>query len=331
MTSVSSPVNLAQILHNIWARRWLIVAVWLVVILLGCMHLYRATPKYTASMSLLLSTEQGSGGGSSGVSGLPSVFAGLRLGADASKDLVLFQQRMGTEAVAARVLEANPEIAEKLYGNLWDAEKEEWKKPKPKLFSISGALNRLAGMETWTTPGVKRFAGFVRGQISVSIDKLTGIMTLSFNHQDQEFALQVLQEVHRATEEITRADSIERTDQRIAYLRSRALNESMLEYRNTLFSLLMNEEKKRMMLDKSVPFYISVFSPATVTDSHTEPKPMLIFGICFVLGLVLGVFVALIIDALLAVRGHMQAVKHQKTAAASPQTAPSAAAQRRSA
>jgi uncharacterized protein involved in exopolysaccharide biosynthesis len=75
-------------------------------------------------------------------------------------------------------------------------------------------------------------------------------------------------------------------------------DESLLEYRAILFQMIANEEKKRLLTAHELPFYIEVFAPPSASSAPVSPRPVLVLGIALITGIVLGMVLALLNDAL---------------------------------
>ncbi len=129
----------------------------------------------------------------------------------------------------------------------------------------------------------------------VQLDPLSGdssLRRLSYAHPDKKFAAELLTRLHRITDEMIRSRILAQTNQRIKYLEDALAGTSNPDHKRSLASLLMEQERQKMMVSLDQPYSADIVEPAFVLSRTHWPDPYIIYPVFVFLGLVFGYIVA---------------------------------------
>lgn len=119
----------------------------------------------------------------------------------------------------------------------------------------------------------------------------TALKEMVYKHPDPAFAAYFLQQIHRTTDQLIRADLRSKVDQQIAYLERVVAKTVNPEQRRIMTNLLLEQERARMMVSMDAPVAASVYEPAAAGRYAVWPDAGLFYGGFGLLGLMLGYFV----------------------------------------
>lgn len=122
----------------------------------------------------------------------------------------------------------------------------------------------------------------------------TQMRRVSLRMKNGKLATDLLRALHRLSDETIRADARIRTDQRMAYLREQLGHVSNPDHRDTLVSLLKEQERMRMMVGIDNDFAAEAIDPPTLSDRPAFPDPYVMIPIFLILGGIVGTGVGLI-------------------------------------
>jgi LPS O-antigen subunit length determinant protein (WzzB/FepE family) len=113
--------------------------------------------------------------------------------------------------------------------------------------------------------------------------------TISFDHKDPAFAVELVQKVYQAADEELKSDTLIRTRKYIAYLEKRLATVTVAEYREALSDLLVDQERTQMVIEADLPFAAKIVSDAVVPDTPDKPKIVVTLIVMTLIGVFLGV------------------------------------------
>ncbi|MCX7071017.1 MAG: Wzz/FepE/Etk N-terminal domain-containing protein [Gammaproteobacteria bacterium] len=275
-------ISLRDLFDALWSRRWLITAcaVGFGIVAVGIS--YVMPEKYVATV-VLSPVEDDTAGKLGGAGALLSQFGGL-------SSLAGLSGGSGRRAIAVATLQSHAltetfirdnDLVPVLYAHKWDAAKKTWKTTDPDEIPTPWKAER-------------RFAKKVR---DVSEDKKSGLVTLAITWTDPKLAAQWATElVSRANRDL-RTRAINESQINLAYLNEQLTKTSVVELQKAISSLIEAEIKKVMIANGREEFAFRVVDPAQVAEERDSPKRALISVLGFIVGLVLGVMVALALPA----------------------------------
>ncbi len=102
-------------------------------------------------------------------------------------------------------------------------------------------------------------------------------------HRNPAFSAYLLGRIHDLTDRHIRSDIREEATQRVQYLRGAIDDTHNPEHRRALTTLLMEQERLRMLVSIDQPYAASVIEPATTEAKPGWPDYYLLFPVCMLL------------------------------------------------
>ncbi len=180
------------------------------------------------------------------------------------------------------------ELDRVLFADRWDEKQQRW--------SVTDEADRPTMWEA--------YAKFDKRVRHIREDRSTGLITLSIEWEDPDTAAQWANELVSSVNATLRQQAVEASNQAIAYLRVQLAQTSVVELQQVLHRLIEVEMKKIILANVNEAFAFKVIDPATAPEEPFRPKVLLMVTLSTVLGLMLGVVLVLILNA---VRGRSAA------------------------
>ncbi|MEM6818425.1 MAG: Wzz/FepE/Etk N-terminal domain-containing protein [Pseudomonadota bacterium] len=286
---MNSSTDLGRFLSLLAQRKLFVIVPTLGLLLIALLYTYLATPLYRAQV-LIAPTEQqtdGSGLGAlaSQFGGLAS-FAGVQVGGGAKKDqalAILRSHRFTENFIVSRNLMPT------LFRDKWDAQNSSWK----------------SSLDTTDVPSiadaVRKFDEKIR---RVSEDQRTGLVQLSITWEDREIAALWANEMIQDLNDFLRQIALDQSSANIEFLRAELEKNSLIQVRQAIFSLIEQQVELSMLANTRREYAFEVLDPAVAPDFDDVYWPMKVALIAFalILGAVVGVFAALIGQAIAPLR-----------------------------
>lgn len=281
-------VSLLSILETIWEHKAKIAITSSVAVFLAIIYLFVAAPKYTATMILAAVQEQGSSS-TLGALGQFSAISGIKIGeSDAGQRFSAFIDLLTSHVVAKRLMK-DEQLIQKIFSKEWDQNNNKWHPHSGIISFLKRAPGALFGRPTWSPPTPTRLAKYLSDNINVRDFGDAGMKTISIDHKDPVFAVELLDKVYKAADNELKADALIRTKQYIAYLERRLSAVSLAEHRQALSHLLIDQERAQMIIEAELPYSARVVSDAISSDLPTEPKVVVTLIIALLIGVFIGV------------------------------------------
>ncbi len=275
---VTEVISLLDFLKVIWRGKWIVLCAGVLGVGIGYGGSYLITPTYRAFVVAMPLSQDGAAGGGSGLlgqlGGLAAI-AGINVGSGATQEEAI-------EVLKSRKL-ISDYIKEKqllpvLFSEDWDPDAKSWKvKNKEAIPTIQD--------------GYRKFDNDIR---STSLDRNTGIITLSIDWIDGDDAATWANElIARANQEV-RNRAINEAEQSLRYLDQELEKNSTVEIRQAIYRMIEEQVKAVTLANVRKEFSFRVIDPAVVpdTDYPTSPKRALI---AIVLGALFGIIVSVIL------------------------------------
>lgn len=147
-------------------------------------------------------------------------------------------------------------------------------------------LTRLSQKrESWTAPDL---ADYLAKRISIGSVGGTNLRQITYQHADPLFANYLLSQIHIVADKQIRDGLLNRANRRIEYLNNAIAQTANPDHRKALTSLLMEQEKTRMMVTMD-EFYAAdvIEAPSTKTKPTWPNIPLTLIG-CLMIGMLLG-------------------------------------------
>lgn len=269
------------LVEDVWARRWLILVIAVVVTIVAVIIAFLTTPVYRSNVVLVPASAERSGlGGGLGsalgqMSGLASI-AGINLnagGIEIEEALAVLRSREFTEAFIR-----DEQLMPKLFAEKWDSQAGTWR----------------AGEDPPTSAQAYRY--FHRKVRSILQDQKTGLVTLQIDWRDREEAAQWANELVERLNAEMRTRAIAKADASLGYLEQELKTTVTLATREAISRLIEAQIKQRMLANVTQEYAFRVVDKAMPSDANdpVRPKKPMLIASGLVLGVALGVLIVLI-------------------------------------
>jgi uncharacterized protein involved in exopolysaccharide biosynthesis len=247
--------TLADVLHDFWQARAMVVLGALAGLFAGFVFLQAAVPQYKAEMLIAPA-------GHAGTAELPALLsentgAAMQLMLQSfntgdSSDFMRFEAILREPTIAARLLHA-PAVRDGL------AKAKRWRfLPAPPLDTAS------------------RLSAWLQENLEVEPVGSTHLRRIVFRHPDPGFSVALLRLVYDTADGLMQAEMEEKTRQRIAYLEKAAANAVNPDHKRTLTRLLMDQEQIAVILAVHEPFAATLAEPPAASAKPDWPRRPLV-------------------------------------------------------
>jgi capsular polysaccharide biosynthesis protein len=294
-------ITLPGLVQTLWRGLWLVLAVMVLAVLVSAVGLKLRSPLYTATM--VVAPAQTDLGAASQLAVELEQYANLATLAQTPaklemvSDLERYVQLFGSTALAAR-LQAEHGLLQAVFADLWDPERQVWRRPQGPLASLQAAVLGFFGYPAWTEPDVGQLAEWLDSQIVIT--RLGGGALLRFrmDHWKPEFAAAVLEMVHRAADDLLREEALGRVGSQIAQVEAELASAATPTRREALEQVLVGQYQAQALLRADQPFAAQIVVPANASAGPTSANPLLVLALAAVVGAIVGVFLVFLRDAL---------------------------------
>jgi uncharacterized protein involved in exopolysaccharide biosynthesis len=277
--SPEATIRLSDLVQFIFASKLLIVGGAMLGVALAATLSYLTTPVYRADVVMIRSDpssgmqEALSGGGL----GQVAAFAGLtgRPGRSEAEAEALLKSR---DTIGKFIDSKN--MVPVLLATQWDATAQRWKSN-----DVSPEERRQLAISV-----------FKRTVLKLERERLTGILTLSIEWQDRHQAADWANGLVSMANTLWRQQVIDEAGQSIQYLTKELENTSTLEVRDGIYRLIESSMKQRTVatVRRDLLFKVIDKAVAPLAREVVRPRPLRNVALGFVLGALLGVFVAFV-------------------------------------
>lgn len=276
-------IDLPAIVARVWdRRRWVAVSIILVTAAFtGAAFIM--TPIYRSSVVFVQASPNRAsvGGALAGALGSLAAIgspAGVNFGlnaTDTEEDLAVLRSRQFTEAFIE-----DQRLLSELFPRKWEGEHQRWR---------AGVMPPTLGQ------AYKYFNSSVR---SIFEDRRTGLITLQIDWRDRAEGAEWANELLRRVNAEMRSRAIRKADASIGYLEKELNSTTVVATRDAISRLIEAQINERMLADVTEEYAFRVVDKAMPADRNDVlwPKKLLLVIAGFVLGTLLGVAAALILD-----------------------------------
>lgn len=276
---------LDRILRVVRIRFRMIGVVVAIFLAIGVLYLHLAVYRYEVTMQVTPVTQSpevlpGN------LQNLASM-AGLNL--PSSSDEGAFQLYM-TALLSRRVadeLAKNTELMRQLYPRDWSEAAHAWRTPHSPTHELSNGIKWLLGVPTppWQPPSGADLALLLNQTVSIEKTRTSPVITVSVITPTAQLGIELLQELHNAADKALRDDTLKRTRENIAYLRTELSQTTVADYREAILRVLADQEKQQMMASSNVSYVAQMFGSPVATPHPVSPNALVVLTIYLVLGL----------------------------------------------
>jgi hypothetical protein len=267
-------IDLTMVFAGLWRWKWLIVVSVAIGGFMGARDLHDFSPQFTATM-LVLSVEPSGAGMNSSMQQLSRIAEGFGVGGGGGGALTTAFDRLKRTFQSyrlAEILDKKHNLLRIVFKDAWDAERGIWRQPTGRRFEWRQGIRRFFNLPTWRAPDIEQLASYVGGAIVIEELKEGGFKRVSVNHDDPDLAVFILRVVFTEATALLRTRDFEEIVRKKAYLEKRLETVSLSEIRSGVLGLLMNEERKSMLLGDELPYAAEVLESGRLLKVKTAPK-----------------------------------------------------------
>jgi uncharacterized protein involved in exopolysaccharide biosynthesis len=270
MTSANPVYTFPDLMRDLWRARQFIAGGVVAGLLCAAVFIVLCVPQYKAQMTLSPANPM-NGAEASSLLADDNLFAlrylVQRVGVANSSDFLRFENKYNGASVAA-VLLRDDKIRRGMAAD--------------KTIHFTRARDDL-------TPAA--LAAYIAKRVKISPVGATSLRRMTYTHADPVFADYFLTRLHMVTDELIRRKIKSDAADRIDYLSQTIIATGNQEHRRALTTLLMEQERLRMLVSIETPYAAAVVEPAAVTDKPIFPRGSILYPVFAVLGAFVG-FVA---------------------------------------
>jgi uncharacterized protein involved in exopolysaccharide biosynthesis len=280
-------------------RGWLTIALCAVVgLAIAATYLHLATYRYVAEMRV--SPVQGSG--AEGLSSKLGQLGGLAAAAGVSipdsaggSSFRLYVEALQSRDIADRLV-TDGVLMRQAFEREWDPVQRRWRRPDSAIRLIAAPFKALLGVPAydWHPPTADRMKEFLQKNVLIDQNPKTPVVTITMLHENPAFAMRLLTELNATVDDMLRQRTLLRTNDYIAYLSAKLGTVTLQEQRNAITNALGEQERIKMAASSTRPFAAEMFEAPSVSDRPLSPAPYKILAIALLLGIAVGVVLALL-------------------------------------
>jgi len=301
-------IDLSELWQGLMNRKILIISVTLLVAVAAVLFAFKATPKYEATVVLVpVSSEGGASGLLAKYGGLASM-AGITLpsgseGISQSEEAlaILMSYRFLSEYIQEKKLK------QVLFYKRWDMEYQRWMVKKGVILGLKKTLfsskNNHSGFSyegkevlLEGEPSMTEAVALFKKNIFVSEDSKTGLIHLKLSWVNPVQAKNWANELVQRVDDELRQKSIVESQGIMDYMQQKLPSIVLQDLRMIALKMMEEQVKKITFAEVNKAHVFKVIDPAIVAETPVSPKKGLIVSVGFVLGLMLSIFMALILN-----------------------------------
>lgn len=269
-------VRLVDLWRIVFARRWLIIGITVLMGAIATIVAFVMTPVYRSFTQVAVITgDQGPGalGALGQLSGLAAL-AGINIsgGNTSAQSLATLKSRVFTDAFIRK-----HGLMPILFEPLWDPVRKAWNVSDPDDVPTAWkAYDRFDSLR------------------QIDEDAQTGLVTVTVDWSDAQLAAQWANELIDEVNETLRQRAVLESKRNLAFLESQLASNSEVGVRTALFGLIETEMKNAMFANARKDYAFKVIEPAYPAEKRYRPNRILMMLLGLTFGLVVGVVIAVI-------------------------------------
>lgn len=266
-------IDLFKLWHILWNSRWLIVAVTAAFALGAVLYALLLPPWYRASVLLAPAKEKPAVSLTGQLGGLASL-AGISTGGTGSVEAVAVLKSRDF----ARAFIEDQKLLPVLFAEDWDATASRW--------TVADPPDHREAVEL-----------FDKSIRKVEEDRRTGLVTLSVEWKDPEFAAAWANLLSVRLNDHMRERALTEAELNVKFLRHELESTPIVGLQQSISRLLENEMEKVMLARSNAEFAFRIIDRAEVPRLKSKPKRTLMVVVATLLGGMFAVMVVLVGDA----------------------------------
>ncbi len=282
--SNDNDVPLFELWQDLWSRRWLILVITCVLVITAIMVAVVSEPVYRSSIVIMTADTQEQKGilGSlaSGFGGFAGFLPQGILGGGGDETLEAAAILLSRAFTKSFIVDEN--LLPILFSDKWDPERGDWRDPQD-----VPSMNRAVSL-------------FDRDIRRLDEDEWFGTLTLTVEWYDRELAARWANLMVERLNERIRSTAVFEAESSLQYLNEELQKASILNLREAIYVLVQDQINKIMLANVRKEYAFKVIDPAVVADegAFVWPKRFMLISLGLIVGLSIGIFVALLLGAI---------------------------------
>ncbi|HEY4544901.1 MAG TPA: GNVR domain-containing protein [Pedomonas sp.] len=287
-TEFGPPLYLAEIFYDVLRQRVLILAITALCLLIGSVHSYTADRLYTAKTTLIpVNDRQEQPTVNGAISSAISGFGGLLGKGQNAGNAEIALELAKTREFVRLILEKHPKFNHYIL-------------PTCSMKASDNTVRACAVGDLWHATNKWKNQIFSAGS-----QPEVGIYWIEVELPDPDLAAVVANSVVSMMDQKLRVMSLEKTSSNIKYLSAQLQNTANSDVRHTITVLLQRQIEDQMLASNQTAYVFQVLESAVAPAAPSSPKVLMIMIGSGVIGIFLGIIVALIRSSRRAIRGKL--------------------------
>ena len=287
-------IDLRQLFANLWAGKWLIIAVTFLFAAGGVAYALYKPNIYQASVLLAPASEESGISGISGQLGGLASLAGINLGGGGSNQTVIAKEVLRSRAFLADFIDRHNLAVPLMAVKGWSIEQSEWQYNREVYNPETGQWLPDEDGKSQQPTDWDLVKAFKENHLSVSENKENGMVTFSVKSLSPTAAQQWAQWLVEDINEHMRRQDVAEAEARINYLENKLTDTNIAGMQQVFYQLIESETRTVMLANAQQEYVFKIIDPAVVPQEKSEPKRALIAILATLLGGMLGVFIVFI-------------------------------------
>ena len=280
-----------DVMVQLWRQKVLNFVVVAMVGLLTIVWLHWVDREYAARMVVSPSEDtgsSGSGGSSKGFSDLVT-WSGIDLSTGSQANPHEHYLQLLHSLELAELLQTNHGFLQHLYPTLWNKSRGDWTKPSGFVANIKVLIKRTLAMPKWSPPSEEDLANILKKRIDVKPIRNSSFTEIVAVHSNSQTALKLLTAIHMELDALLRQKAKGRVTGQIRYIKSKLETVRVVEHRKALTQLLVEQERKMMMISIDQPFAAKLVERPFAASKPSFPNT----AVSILVGLLFGVAICI--------------------------------------
>ena len=187
---------------------------------------------------------------------------------------------------AAEVLEQKHQVSRILFAGLWDEGRQAWNRPTGLLFRVKDFARGLFGYPEWEPPRAKQVQAYLRNHLDIAPLSQGTMRSVSLSGKNPEGLAQILLWLFEETSALMREERNAALSNNISYLQDRLVQSRIDVYRESLISLLADQERELMLSQTQQPYGAVLLEAPVRPRLPSGPEPLFLLAVVSFGGLV---------------------------------------------
>ncbi|MCA1929392.1 Wzz/FepE/Etk N-terminal domain-containing protein [Rheinheimera sp.] len=291
--TASDEMDFSDLLRIIWRGKWFIMLVTAVFAVLSVLYSLSLANVYKSEAVLTPATEK-SGLNIPGQLGGLAAMAGLNLGGSGATDnTALGLELIKSRDFIGRFVERHNLLVPLMATSGWDRGSNALLFD-PELYDVqSKAWVRKVNPPFQPEPSLLEAHDAFMDNFSISQDKLTKMIKVSLEHYSPELAAQWLSLLIKDINEEIRQRDLREAERSIVYLNKQIEETNIADVKATLFSLVEEQMKTKMLANVRSEYVFKTIDPPVVPEMKAKPMRALIVVASVILGFMFSCLIVL--------------------------------------